>query len=442
MNKTNARFSAAFVLAAALVIGLVQVAMGAAQICTSPTFVGLTQFKTTLWECPADTPTISVSATAAPATATATLAPSAIPTATNTATPTQTASPTPTSSPLPTLAPTITATVPVVGMQPVKASILGTCTAAVHDRYVVVVNGNTYRTWHPQVVPIDPTNPAAGTCVFAHEHGDNPTTSLANSSLPAFERIGQLAGFNEPHEGFKVFVQPRGAVNNDTRTNLTDNRLVVHMGAGGAARFYTQFHSIMIDVVSPDGHYVHVQGMGDAGGVDTICGNRSAKTAMAVPGTTSCVPQSDYEIWIMHFTVMAADGKTPIVTALGSPAVFDPISLFNPLDVPGVHPLWLTKDFAAQLPKVFGLGPWKGCKREAYVGPIYWYNKASEQTVFQTDAYGHVQAGGPLTQSVSLHSDIGIAMTTDFGISPDQTQFKLLSNHCADAPFGSLGDLN
>jgi len=392
-----------------------------------------------------DTPAFTDTPTATPTptdTATPTGTPTPTGTATTTATSTSASTSAPTSTPIPsaTLAVTAIPATPVQGMQPVNPLLLGTCTAAIHDRYVVQVNGITYRTWHPQVVPIDISNPNGPTCTFAHEHGDDYRTSLANNTPPAFERIGQLAGFNEPHEGFKVFVQNAGVINNDGRTALTSNRLVVHMGTSGAARFYTQYHSMILDVVAPDGHFVHVQGLADAGGVANICANpRASKTAMAVPGADLCQPPSDYEIWSMQFSVIGANGT--IVTALGSPAVFDPISLFNPLDVPGVHPLYLTKNYAAQN-KVFGLGPWKGCKREAYVGPVYWYNASSEQTMFTTDAYGHVVADGPLTQSVSNNSGLGIPMATDFGMTPVQSQFKLSSNHCSDGPFGSLGDLN
>jgi hypothetical protein len=85
--------------------------------------------------------------------------------------------------------------------------ILGNCTAAIHDRYTVMgPDGHIYRTWHPQVVPIDPNNPSPGTCQFDHEHGDNPQTSAANPNLPPFGYIGVQVSDAEPHEGFKVFV--------------------------------------------------------------------------------------------------------------------------------------------------------------------------------------------------------------------------------------------
>ncbi len=50
----------------------------------------------------------------------------------------------------------------------VDPTILGTCSAAAHDKWVVDGgDGFKYRTWHPQ------TDPSG--CVYGHEHGDNPT---------------------------------------------------------------------------------------------------------------------------------------------------------------------------------------------------------------------------------------------------------------------------
>lgn len=69
---------------------------------------------------------------------------------------------------------------------PVNPAILGTCTAALHDRYAVPApDGNRYRAWHPPQVYVDPANPSAGACRFAHEHGDNPKSSAANAVMPA-----------------------------------------------------------------------------------------------------------------------------------------------------------------------------------------------------------------------------------------------------------------
>src|SRR5215831_3445272 len=73
------------------------------------------------------------------------------------------------------------------------------CPQALHDSWVTTgPDGKTYPTWHPAV---DPTYG----CFYGHEHGTDPRTSAANSSMPAFGYVGGLAGVSEPHAGFKVF---------------------------------------------------------------------------------------------------------------------------------------------------------------------------------------------------------------------------------------------
>jgi len=68
-------------------------------------------------------------------------------------------------------------------------------------------------------------------------------------------------------------------------------------------------------------------------------------------------------------------------------------------------------------------GDYHGCNREAYFGPVYWYN-ANGPTVYNTNAYGNIVPGGQLRQEISAHSGIGIPK------SPDQTQFKLHVSQC------------
>jgi hypothetical protein len=298
----------------------------------------------------------------------------------------------------------------------VDPAILGTCTAAIHDRYTVVgPDGQTYRTWHPQVVPIDPKNPAAGTCKFAHEHGDNPATSVANPNPPAFGYIGQMVGDLEPHEGFKVFVINQGTVNNEGGVAQNSTRLVFHQGTGGVKRFDTRTHSMMFDLVAPDGHYVHVQGMADTGSVGSICANpRQGKTVVV---TTGCSITSLYEIWALAFN---AGGRATINASVG---VFDPITVLDPNSLPGQRPLIYTANVFSKFGTAF-----YGCNRESYAGPIYWYN-GKGPTTFYTDAYGHLAASG-LKQQVSANNTIGIRMS-----SIDFYQMKLRRSQCA----GGLG---
>ena len=77
---------------------------------------------------------------------------------------------------------------------PIAAEILGTCSAQVHDRYVVRgPDGVLYRTWHPQVVD----NGAGGTCTFAHEHGVDPATSQLQGVEPiAFDYVAHVSELN------------------------------------------------------------------------------------------------------------------------------------------------------------------------------------------------------------------------------------------------------
>lgn len=344
------------------------------------------------------------------ATATPTRTATAIPS--STVTPSATSVP-PTFTPVP---PTATLVVPTStpssGLLAVDPAILGTCPASVHDRYVVAgPNGKLYRTWHPQVV----SDGAGGTCVFAHEHGDDPASSLANSSLPPFGYAAEAAGLTEPHEGYKIAVINVGAANDEGGVASNSTRVVVHTGTGGAGRFDTEFHSAMFDLVSSDGHYVHLQGMADTGGVGSICADpRQGKTVVTLPGT-GCDITSLYEIWNMQFSVKVnGDAR---VTAIFAPAVFDPITIMNPNDLPGHRVTYYATNY-------FSNGPFFGCNREEYSGPVYWYN-ASGPTLYSTDAYGNVMAGGLLLQQVSDHSVLGIQMSSN-----NQYQMKIKSNTC------------
>lgn len=300
-----------------------------------------------------------------------------------------------------TIIPTPTATppgqpVPVAGQQ---------CPTWVHDRLTTAgPDGRLYPTWHP---PVD----TQYGCWFGHEHGDDPRSSRANPRLPAFGYIGQLVGDNEPHNGFKVFVQNQGAVNNDGRTLAHDSRMVFHMGTGGPNRFVTRFHSLEYDFVARDGsgHEVHVMGMADTGGVGSICASpREGKTVMVLPGL--CGTTSPYEIWAVKLNV---GGKTSVNASF---AAFDPITIMDPANPTR---LLAMGDYYPQ----YGAG--LGCKREAYSGPVY-YSNSSGPTSFRTNAFGQLDPNGPITQYVSLHNDLGVMMTTD----RTQTQAKLGSNSC------------
>ena len=298
--------------------------------------------------------------------------------------------------------------------------ILGTCPAAVHDRYVVTgPDGNVYRTWHPQQVPLDAASAHGETCRFAHEHGDDPRKSRADRALPAFGYINAVAGtpHDEAHEGFKVFVANRGTVNDEGRRMKGHSRVVAHTGTGGVARFVRPHHSLEM-TLRKGAYRVHVQGMADTGLAGSICerdaGGGIGRTVVTVPGT-GCDVGSLYEIWQFVLPIRLPDG-TEIVRAHASTAVFDPITVMNPVDR---AQLVRTSDVLPQW------GEQHGCDREAYHGPVYWYNRLGSTTTYRTDAFGVIRPDGALEQTVSRHDAIGIPLTAD------QTQFKLHRSACA-----------
>jgi hypothetical protein len=327
------------------------------------------------------------------------------------------------------LIPALIGTLPALALNtvndPVDAAILGTCPAAVHDRYAVPApDGHRYRTWHPPQVSLDPANPSAGACRFAHEHGDNPKTSLANPQWPAFGYIAELAAMAEPHEGFKVFVVNQGTTNDEGRTALTSTRIVFHMGTAGTGRFTVADHSLQFDLIAADGHMVHVQGMAGTKLAGSICArdlalqdsdpsNDIGRTVVITRGS-GCDVGSLYEIWAIALTIA---GK---VTVNVSTAAFDPITVMNPLETSEL--VYTSRDYP---------GDYHGCDRESYHGPVYWYNAAGPVT-YRTDAYGNPVASGGLIQRISQHNDIGIPM------SQNQTQFKLHKPQCV----AGLGLLN
>jgi len=314
------------------------------------------------------------------------------------------------------------------GLAPVDPDILGTCSAEVHDRYVVTgPNGKLYRTWHPQEVPVDANNPNGPKCRFAHEHGDDPTQSLANPSLPAFGYINDVGNHpEEAHQGFKVFVVNRGQVNDEGRTARTHTRLVAHMGTAGTRRFTMQHHSMQFDLRAVESnHYVSVQGLADTALAGSICerdrnssdndsSNDIGRTVVTTRGS-GCDLGSLYEIWLFSFRIR--NGSDEIANVMASTAAFDPITVMNPNNRSELIYTWDPRAYPEW-------GQQYGCDREAYHGPVYWYNQGGP-TVYYTDAFGNVSPNGVLRQEISQHATIGIPM------SPDQNLFKYRSNACA-----------
>jgi hypothetical protein len=232
--------------------------------------------------CAAASPTPKPSATATKVSPTKTVTKVA-PTATRTRRPTRTptmAPPTATRTPVP-QQPTATPTQP---SQPtatpgaggdtfpaVNSLILGSCSAAVHDRYATTgPDGKMYRTWHPITAPVDANNPNGAKCTFAHEHGDAPHP---NMPAPPFGYVAAVHGmFSEiaAHAGFKVYTHYAngnsglGTPETDYRGLPIDFTLVIHQGSAGAGRLTIRDHSFEF-WSSYQGRVTHIHAMADTG---------------------------------------------------------------------------------------------------------------------------------------------------------------------------------
>lgn len=276
------------------------------------------------------------------------------------------------------------------------------CPAWVHDRYTTTgPDGKQYPTWHP------PVDPEFG-CLFGHEHGADPRSSNADSSLPAFGYAAELMGMPEPHVGFKVFVINQGDIADDGRTAQADYRIVFHMGTSGVKRYTERMHSLEYDYIARDGsaREAHIYGMADtsANPIGSTCTNpRSNGRDFSTIGCND-----PYEIWPFVFNIMHPnDPFTDVMhvrlSISGSVAAFDPITTVDPSDLTR---LVFTQEYRRPGSGIDPKSPgaeFQGCQREAYGGPNYW-NNVGEPTVYYTDVMGHVQPGpgpGLIRQEVS-----------------------------------------
>jgi hypothetical protein len=294
------------------------------------------------------------------------------------------------------------------------AGALGTCSEAIHDKYVVKgPDGGTYRTWHPQ-------KDSSG-CTFAHEHGENPANSKANNTMPPFGYIGKLSNHDiEAHGGFKVSVVNEGDTNDEGSVARYSTRVVFHMGTGGVKRYVVPHHSLMFDLVG-QGKQVHVLGMADTGGIGSICANpRLGRTVMQL----DCQPDSPYEIWEGKLNIA---GKVSVTMSM---AQFDPITTRDPSDN---TKLIYTKDIVNK----FG-SPWgemHGCDRETYHSPVNFQTSGdgSIQTIY-TDASGNPVASGTGFKQIFSNSSgevFGSSLIMTYKDGQPMTQMKMHKTQCA-----------
>lgn len=272
------------------------------------------------------------------------------------------------------------------------------CPLELHDAIMTSgPDGQLYPTWHP------PVDPGTG-CYFGHEHGADPGTSVANSTLPPFGYVGSLIGDVEPHEGFKAFIVNAGDVY-ENRIAPANMRLVFHMGTSRLGRYTNRFHSMTYDYVSVDGRSAHVEGMGDTGEpVGSTCS--SPRRGGRDFSTIGC--GDPYEIWSFKFQVIHPDDPSTAqdqtrFTAGGAVAAFDPITTRDPSDDTR---LVYTEQYRNGSQAADPLSPLafnRGCKREAYIQPFW--NNGNRPTVYWTDPYGRVnpdgEAPGLLRQEIS-----------------------------------------
>lgn len=355
---------------------------------------------------------------------TATAAP---PTATTTSPTATSAPPTATSAP-PTATPQTqpTATPVVQSGQP--------CPQWVHDLHVTTApDGNSYPTWHP---PVDPTYG----CYFTHEHGDDPRASSVDSSMPAFGYVGAQGGFNEPHAGFKVFNYECGEPG-DQGQNRIASRFIMHMGSAAVGRYQQPFHSIQYSARACNGSWeMKVMGMADFGSsapIGSVCDNprRGGRDFSTLGCTTQGHPEQAYEIWSGVFQITHPnDPYTGLFQSRAyialTPALFDPITTVNPNDL---SQLVYTADvvYPGQYDPLSTQSPFRGCRAEAYQGPVS-INNSGRPTTYVTDAFGEIIPGaqpgtaGTLTQTLSSVRVEGSASNA----SANGQQFKKVFDHC------------
>ena len=197
---------------------------------------------------------------------------------------------------------------------------------------------------------------------------------------------GEPAGHEEAHEGFKVFIALPGEVNDERRVNRVFSRSVFHMGTGGPKRFSMPHHSADIRLIHPDfGLKAFTQLMMDTGGVGAVCDPRTKAPIKDVMQVDSpCRLQSPYEIWTTQQSVFADSGHE-VYRAFATPAVFDPITVFNRDNPTDVIFAWEPRMFAS---RAFPDNDWsgnRGCDRESYAQPGYWYNGGGAEVLHRCD---------------------------------------------------------
>ena len=164
------------------------------------------------------------------------------------------------------------------------------CPAWVHDQYQAEgPDGQLYPSWHPQIDPVY-------TCTFGHEHGSNPDL-LPGDHEVVFGYVADKLDQDESNEGFKNFIMEDG----DGNTWM----LTVHGKTSSVRRYCTQFHTVKVKVVDPEGelladlHYKGDFGHSRNADSDVIqpqeCDEDQEEIKRASPFTAKSFPDADGE---------------------------------------------------------------------------------------------------------------------------------------------------
>jgi hypothetical protein len=283
----------------------------------------------------------------------------------------------------------------------VDSLILGDCPEWVHDRYTVTgPDGNTYRTWHPVTVPLEPSNPDSPMCSFAHEHGDPPHPQ---GPQPYFGYVAYHAGrvdLIKEHEGYKVFTHTHGQQTGWDTPELVlvnpdiDLQFWFHQGSWSESRLTERYRGVGFWSLDAGDRQTEVYYFADTGELSDKC------VSQGKPGKTRAVAsECDYgnEIWDFGGEI-AGIWKTPVRVAVlnpmnfmrGNPNYLQSIELISTSDeICGVN--FFTCDY--KLPFGHANSIWLGNMRMLLDPELHWSNAGGSETLC-TDVYGKRAADG------------------------------------------------
>jgi hypothetical protein len=157
-----------------------------------------------------------------------------------------------------------------------------------------------------------------------------------------------------------------------------------------------------------------------------VCDPRAkAPTKDVMQIDSPCLLNSPYEIWQTQGIVRHGDRE--VYRAFATPAVFDPITVFDPTTPSALVFAWSSSMTASMRYPESDWSGHRGCDRESYAQPGYWNNADGEERYY-TDAMGEeVAADDPraLEQIVSASHSVGAPATWD-GLAA----FKIRRNYC------------